>query len=371
MKKIIFLIAVAAIVFSCKPKYDGYVIEGTVTGEFVTDGKAYLTNFSRSESIKDTTDFTGGKFTFKGKVTTPENYAITIDGIDGRLVFFLDNSSIVITADAGEFAKAEVTGGVSNDLIKELNLKKAKEINAKYNLDSLITEFYRENTTEERKAEIKDVYDVAKAEERVLDSLFYAGNPFSFHAIIKLSQEVENITIGDLEVKIREFQARPEFKNNRYLKEVEEAYELLKTLQPGMQAPDFTLNDPKGNPVSLSSVYIQHKLTMIDFWAGWCGPCRRFNPQLVEIYNQFKDKGFGIIGVSLDNDENLWNRAIAEDKLTWVQVSDLQFWNSAPAKQYHVKYIPQNIFVDQQGIIVKRQVEKDKIVDLLQSFLSE
>ncbi|MDP3453474.1 MAG: thioredoxin-like domain-containing protein, partial [Bacteroidales bacterium] len=78
---------------------------------------------------------------------------------------------------------------------------------------------------------------------------------------------------------------------------------------------------------------------------------------------------FGIIGVSLDNDENVWNKAIADDKLTWIQVSDLQYWNSEAAKLYYVKFIPQNIFVDQEGKIVQRKVDKDKIEDLLNEFL--
>jgi thiol-disulfide isomerase/thioredoxin len=172
-----------------------------------------------------------------------------------------------------------------------------------------------------------------------------------------------------MDQKIAAFKALPEYEANRYLIEVEKAVEALKSVQPGMTAPEFTLNDPKGNPVSLSSVYSQHKITMIDFWAGWCGPCRKFNPTLVEIYKKYNKAGFGIIGVSLDSDESLWNKAIEEDKLTWIQVSDLQFWNSAPAKQYYVRYIPQNIFVDQEGKIIKRQVEKDEIDQFIKEFL--
>ena len=367
MKK--FLIpAVLAMVFACTPKHDGYIVTGTVTGDNVADGKAYLTNFSRSEPIKDTADLIGGKFEFKGKVVTPEDYAITFDGVEGRVSFFLDNSKIDIQVVATEPNKAVITGGKTQDLIIALNAQK-DEIKKKFNLDSLLADFYKEGTSQERKDEIIAVYEEAQKEEKVVDSIFFANNPTSFYTLIQLLKKVEEYPVEEMDAKIAAFKTLPEFQGNRYLTEIEKAVETLKAVQPGMVAPDFTLNDPKGNPVSLSSVYTQHKITMIDFWAGWCGPCRRFNPTLVEIYKKYNKAGFGIIGVSLDNDEALWNKAIEEDKLTWIQVSDLQYWNSAPAKLYHVKFIPQNIFVDQEGKIIKRQVEKDDIDKFIKEFL--
>ena len=367
MKKILFL-ALMAIVFACTPKHDGYIITGAVTGDNVADGKAYLTNFSRSEPIKDTADFIGGKFEFKGKVVTPEEYAITFDGVEGRVSLFLDNSKINVQVVATEPNKAVITGGVTQDLIKSLNAQK-DEIQKRFNLDSLLAEFYVEGTTQARKDEIIAVYEEAQKEQKVVESAFFANNPTSYYTIIQLLQKVEEYPIEEMDQKIAAFKAIPQFEGNRYLVEIEKAVEALKSIQPGMTAPEFTLNDPKGNPVSLSSVYTQHKLTMIDFWAGWCGPCRKFNPTLVEIYKKYNKAGFGIIGVSLDNDESLWNKAIEEDKLTWVQVSDLQYWNSAPAKQYYVRFIPQNIFVDQEGKIVKRQVGKDDIDQFIKEFL--
>ncbi|MDO9681097.1 MAG: TlpA disulfide reductase family protein [Bacteroidales bacterium] len=367
MKKILFP-ALMAIVFACTPKHDGYIITGTLTGDNVVDGKVYLTNFSRSEALKDTAELIAGKFEFKGKVVTPEDYAITFDGVEGRVGFFLDNSKINIQVVASEPNKAVITGGVTQDLIKSLNDQK-EEIKKRYNLDSLLAEFYVEGTTQARKDEIIAVYEEAQKEEKVVESAFFANNPTSYYTVTQLLKKVEEYPLDEMDQKVAAFKALPEFEGNRYLIEVEKAVEALKSVQPGMTAPEFTLNDPKGNPVSLSSVYSQHKITMIDFWAGWCGPCRKFNPTLVEIYKKYNKAGFGIIGVSLDNDESLWNKAIAEDKLTWIQVSDLQYWNSAPAKQYYVRYIPQNIFVDQEGKIIKRQVEKDEIDQFIKEFL--
>ena len=365
MKKIL-LVAVAAILFACTPKHDGYTITGTISGEGISEGSAYLSNFSRVDPIKDTAEFKNGKFVFTGKVTTPENYAITIEGMDGRIIFFLENSSIEIKAEMGNFAQAQVTGGATNDLITALNNSK-KEIEIRDNLDSLKAEFYVGTTTQERKDEILAIYDAAQKKMEKLDNDFFAANPTSFFTVTQLIQQVEEMPLAEMEAKVAQFEALPQFAGNRYITEVKEAIATLKTLEPGMVAPEFTLNTPEGNPVSLSSVYSQNKLTMIDFWAGWCSPCRAFNPHLVEIYNKYNKDGFGVFGVSFDRDEEVWKSAIKDDKLTWTQVSDLKFWNSIPAKEYYVKSIPANIFVDQEGKIIKRQVGRDEI----ESFIKE
>ncbi|MEN6619915.1 MAG: TlpA disulfide reductase family protein [Rikenellaceae bacterium] len=368
MKKLFILAALLGIFACTAPKHDGYTIEGTITGDSVSTGKVYLTNFSRTEPIKDTTDLVDGKFVFEGKIVTPESYAISIEGIKGRISLFLDNSQIKIEAAAEELNKAVVTGGLTNDLVVALR-KQHEEVAAKFGLDSLMKEYSLKETTEERKQEINAVYGRFQIESKKLDSTFIATNPNSFYTLIQYSQNVEDYPIAEMEAKIAAFKALPEFTANRYLKDLEEAVTTLKGLEPGMKAPEFTLNDPKGSPVALSSVYSQNKLTMIDFWAGWCGPCRKFNPTLVGIYKQFNKAGFGIIGVSLDKDAELWNKAIKDDKLTWTQVSDLQYWDSAPAKLYHVRYIPQNIFIDQNGNIIKRKVSEEELVPFLKEFL--
>ncbi len=365
MKKILFL-AIGAILFACTPKQDGYKITGTIQGDGIEQAKVYLSNFSRSESIKDTTDLIDGKFIFEGKLTTPEHYGITVEGMDGRITLFLENTKFEITAQKGDFANAIVTGGETNQKLNQL-LEKKKEIETANKLDSLMAEFYKGETTEERKQEIIAIYEKAQNEINGLHDQFYQENPFSFYTLSQMIQTVEDVPVAEMEEKIAKFQEQPQFQGNRYLNELNEAVATLKGLEPGMQAPEFTLNNPEGNPISLSSVYSQNKITMIDFWAGWCGPCRRFNPKLVEIYNKYNKDGFGIIGVSLDSDENVWKSAIKDDKLTWTQVSDLQYWNSAPAKLYYVRYIPQNIFVDSEGKIIKRKVSEEE----MESFIKE
>lgn len=119
-------------------------------------------------------------------------------------------------------------------------------------------------------------------------------------------------------------------------------------------APDFSLNDPDGKQVSLSS--LKGKYVLLDFWASWCGPCRKENPHVVKLYEQYKDKNFEIYGVSLDRDKDAWIKAIKDDNLTWVHGSDLKYWSSEVAVQYGVNGIPATYLLDQEGRVIAKNL---------------
>ena len=108
---------------------------------------------------------------------------------------------------------------------------------------------------------------------------------------------------------------------------------------------------------------------MIDLWAGWCPPCRQFNPTLVKLYNKYHRAGFEIIGVSLDRTKEQWTQAIATDKLTWPQVSAIMYWDDPVAKLYYIRYIPQNVFVDIDGKIVAKRVSEEEMDIFLEEYL--
>lgn len=123
-------------------------------------------------------------------------------------------------------------------------------------------------------------------------------------------------------------------------------------LAAGAVAPEISLPDPDGKIVNLSS--LRGKIVLVDFWASWCGPCRRENPNMVKIYNAYNSKGFEIFGVSLDKTKEAWTKGIADDKLIWTHVSDLKFWQSEAAKAYNVTAVPYTVLLDREGKIIAK-----------------
>lgn len=142
-----------------------------------------------------------------------------------------------------------------------------------------------------------------------------------------------------------------------------------KTLAIGNPAPNFTQDDTSGCPISLSS--FKGKYVLIDFWASWCGPCREDNPKLLQIYAEFKDRNFTILGVSFDEEEGkaAWLKAIVDDHLQWTQVSDLKHWDNDVGKLYSVRRIPQSYLVDPNGIIIAKDQDPAELRNKLEQIL--
>ena len=139
------------------------------------------------------------------------------------------------------------------------------------------------------------------------------------------------------------------------MKAQEEQMARLDNLIPvGSDAPDFTQATPEGKAITLSS--LRGKVVLIDFWASWCKPCRMENPNVKRVYEQYKSKGFEILGVSLDRDKAAWTGAIAQDGLPWKHVSDLAFWNNAAAQQYGVSSIPYTVLVGKDGKVLGKNL---------------
>ena len=145
--------------------------------------------------------------------------------------------------------------------------------------------------------------------------------------------------------------------------------ETAKKIGVGRIAPAFTQNDTLDQPVQLSS--LRGKYLLIDFWASWCGPCRQENPNVVKVFNQYKDKNFHVLGVSLDREgqKEKWMKAIHDDKLTWTHVSDLKFWNNAVSRQYGIQAIPQNLLLDPEGKIIAKNLRGEALVKKMQELL--
>lgn len=141
------------------------------------------------------------------------------------------------------------------------------------------------------------------------------------------------------------------YPNNAFVKDIHAKVESKLRLAPGSPAPEINLPDPEGKNISLSS--LKGKVVLIDFWASWCSPCRRENPNNVKLYAKYKSKGFEIYGVSLDKERSSWVKAIKDDNLTWIHVSDLRYWQSVAAKKYGVGSIPFTVLIDKEGKVIE------------------
>jgi len=146
---------------------------------------------------------------------------------------------------------------------------------------------------------------------------------------------------------------------NRYAEGVRHVIEIGKVGAVGTKALDFTQKDTSGKDISFTQ--FRGKYVLLDFWASWCRPCRMENPNVVAAYNEFKNKNFTILSVSLDQDKTNWVNAIKADHLNWTHVSDLQFWSNEVAKLYHVEAIPQNYLIDPNGTIIAKNLRGDEL----------
>ena len=152
-----------------------------------------------------------------------------------------------------------------------------------------------------------------------------------------------------------------------YSKLIHQSINSAKATSIGRQAIDFTQPDVNGKNISLSSY--KGKYVLVDFWASWCGPCRTENPNVLKAYNDYKEKGFDVLGISLDNDKAAWLKAIQKDHLPWTQVSDLKAQNNDAYVAYGIKGIPFNVLLDKNGVIVGKNLRGEGLEKKLKEIL--
>ncbi len=363
MKKLVFILLSVVILSSCADKKDSYTVNGTIRG--VDSGMVFLQKFDVDQWVKiDSVMLSKGEFTFKGKTTLPEMWYISMKEKQVFVPIFIENSKISVEVYADSVDKASITGSATHDTYKkyqEMNKslnarieevykewKKAKENNdsvAMAKTDSVSNELDRQMK--------QNLIDFVKANNNsVVASYLVIRNAWQFDL-----PEMENL-LSVLDTSLN---------NSPYTQSLKKRIEVLKSVDIGQPAPDFTLNDTSGQPMTLSS--IRGGYLLIDFWASWCSPCRAENPNVVKAFQAYNKKGLNILGVSFDTGRDKWIQAIRDDRLAWNHVSDLKGWGNAAGKLYGIMSIPANVLLGPDRKILARNLKGEELMKKLEELM--
>jgi peroxiredoxin len=364
MKNVIYLFVAAILMAACSSE-PHYTIKAKIKGSDTITFYLQKREAGRMISI-DSAVSKNGSFTLKsGKIEFPQMVQLVAGETRKRTSFYLENSEITIAGTLDSLFKAKITGSKTHDEYDSF-LKSNKPLSDKYS--DIYAQYQEANRAGDvaKASEIEKQLDGLQKEMGNLQKNFVKENPKSYVTPSILSSLAYEMEANDIEAAINALDtavaAIPTMKALR------ERVQVMKAVAVGQKAPDFTMNDVNGNPVALSSK-IGAKLLLVDFWAAWCGPCRQENPNVVKVYNDFKKKGFDVFGVSLDQSKEDWVKAIADDKLTWTHVSDLQYWSNSAAKMYAVNSIPANFLLDETGTIIARNLRAEDLYNKVNEIL--
>jgi peroxiredoxin len=306
-----------------------------------------------------------GSFKMSGTVKYPDLVQIVAKEPRYRISFYIENSAISITGKLDSLYNAKITGSKTQEEYRAY-LDSNKALGDKYSALYQEYQIARQENDTVKLASIEKQAMTIQNEMTQFQKDYVKNNPSSYVAPSILRDLSYNLEAEEIETAINAMDTN--VAKIPIVKDLKARVVLMKAVSIGQKAPDFTLNDVNGNPVPLYSK-VGSKLLLIDFWAAWCGPCRQENPNVVKVYNQFHKKGFDVFGVSLDQKKDDWVKAIADDKLTWTHVSDLQYWNNAAAKMYAVYAIPANFLLDETGTIIARNLRGQALTDKVNEIL--
>jgi peroxiredoxin len=364
--------------FSAKAQKVNYTIKGMVA-DLKAPAKVYIGYTTDDKvSVTDSASVDNGKFEFKQYTLHPVNALLYVsrtgkytnrisNNNDITSVYIEPNASIILTSDKS-LAQRKISGSKT-----QANYEAYMKFVLPYeqHLDTLRNRLGRagRDTTKSgagRRMQINEQFRRGSEDKRVKTKEYISLHPDQTLSLNLLREyagqfiEYKDIkpVFDKLEVSIR---------NSRQGKIFDKEMEDAKVMAVGIQAPEFSQADSTGKMVSLSS--FRGKYVLVDFWASWCGPCRVENGVLTQTYSKFKDKNFEIIGVSLDSNKANWLKAIKDDGLPWIHVSDLKYWKNAVAQRYGIISVPQNVLVDPSGKIIARNLKGDALKEKLAELL--
>jgi peroxiredoxin len=329
--------------------------------------KVYLYYSKAGERMADSTNLKDNRFIFTEKVAEPSLATLVIrfdarDSVTRRpegMQFYIEPGNIKINA-TDSLQNAVVSGSESQKDFEKLQLM-LKPYNEKMSAFSTQYMDYRKNNDT---SEMKKIEGEADALDSVMNLevyLKYAMNNPSSPVALYAMETYAGYDIDRSKVEPLCQKLASKIRNSASGKAFYERIETAKKTAVGSMAMNFTQPDTLGHPVSLSN--FKGKYLLLDFWASWCGPCRAENPNVVKAFNEYKDKNFTVLSVSLDQPgkKEAWLNAIHKDGLTWTHVSDLKFWDNAVAKEYGIRAIPQNLLLDPSGKIIAKNIRGEEL----------
>lgn len=374
MKKVLLITTIAlGLVSFINPVKPNFTLNGIAKG--VQDGTiVYLESQDEAKGTVaiDSAKISKGVFTMKGMAVEPAVSFIQVKGLEGKIAFILDQGNINFTIYKDSIAKSKIGGTSDNDALQKFNIfsqkvqQKMQDFQA-VNMEKMKTaQANNDNVTIEQ---LMDQFGLLQNELIAYTSSYPEKNPSSFLSVLLLDNMFNQPEVDMKKIKMVYGSLTAKLQKTKPGLAIKAKIENFKDISEGNVAPDFSGPTPDGKILSLKQA--MGKVTIIDFWASWCGPCRKENPNVVALYNEFHAKGLNIIGVSLDKDAAKWNEAIAKDGLTWSHVSNLQFWTDPIAVLYNIKSIPATYIIDEKGVIIATNLRGDELRAKIASILNK
>lgn len=348
--------------FSCENEKNtsNFTIDLTATN--TGDVKTFLTQQRHGEMITlDSTILVDGKTSFEGHVDLPELFYLSFDGIRAYVPVFVEQGVVSVNVDGNSPTNPQVSGSASHQLYDKYNVsisgfdERAKGIAELYNQA-------KQAGNEEQMKDAELAYDTVDKEKAEFTTTFVKENGSSAVAPFLVMRYNYRYNVDELDTFVAGFDSS--IASSIYVEYVTNRVDILRRVAVGQPFVDFEMADTAGNLVQLSDV-AKDKYLLVDFWAAWCSPCRAENPNVVEAYNKFHDKGFDVLGISFDDAHDRWIEAIKKDGLKWQQLSDLKGWQNAAGKLYGIQSIPQNVLINPEGIIIEKNLRGEDLQEKL------